>query len=144
MVIDSRQFENESIFLNDTTGDDHNQDGQHQGSENQNEETANVAFGSSKYKTLLAFVSGAMVGSTISNEDQSVSLSREDVQLDSGHCENIGMDANDWIELGFSPNFNRGNIPSMKSVAKKFPFTGVLHWIESSILLMRSFAVHFF
>ncbi len=60
-----------------------------------------------------------MVGSTISNEDQSVSLSREDVQLDSGHCEIIGMDANDWIELGFSPNFNRGNIPSMKSVAEK-------------------------
>ncbi len=29
------------------------------------------------------------------------------------------MDANDWIELGFLPNFNRGNIPSMKSVAEK-------------------------
>ena len=29
-IIDSRQLENESIFLSDTTGDDHNQDGQHQ------------------------------------------------------------------------------------------------------------------
>ena len=55
----------------------------------------------------------------MTNEDQSVSLSQEDVELDSGNCEDIGMDANDWIELGFSPNFNRGNIPSMKSVAKK-------------------------
>ncbi len=60
-----------------------------------------------------------MVGGTRSNDDHSVSLSQEDVELDSGHCENIGMDANDWIELGFSQNFNRGNIPSMKSVAEK-------------------------
>ncbi len=60
-----------------------------------------------------------MVGSTRSNDNQSVSLSQEDTQLDSGHCENIGMDANDWIELGFAPNFNRGNIPSMKSVAQQ-------------------------
>ena len=63
-IIDSRQLESESIFLSDATGDDQNQREQHQGSENQNEETANVAFGSSKYKTLLAFVSGAMVGSS--------------------------------------------------------------------------------
>ena len=60
-----------------------------------------------------------MVGSTRNNDDQSVSLPQEDVQLDAGHFENIGMNANDWIELGFAPNFNRGNIPSMKSVAKK-------------------------
>ena len=72
----------------------------------------------SKYKTLLAFVSGAMVGSSRSNDDQSVSLTQDDVELDSGHCKNIGIDANDWIELGFSSNFNRGSIPSMKSVAE--------------------------
>ncbi len=73
-IIDSRQLEHKSIFLSDTTGDDHNQDGQHQGSENQNEETVNVAFGSSKYKTLLAFVSGAIVGNSTNNDDGSVSL----------------------------------------------------------------------
>ncbi len=58
-----------------------------------------------------------MVGSTRSNDDHSVSLPQSDVELDYCDCENIGMDANNWIELGFSPNFNRGNIPSMKSVA---------------------------
>ena len=83
---------------------------------------------------LLPFVSGAMVGSTISNDNQSVSLSLEDVQLDSGHCENIGMDANDWIEHGFAPNFNRENIPLMKSVAEEvFLHRGIIHWIESNI-----------
>ena len=78
-IINSRQLENESIFLSDTTGDDLNQHGQHQGSKNQNAKTANVVFGSSKYKTLLAFVSGAMVGSTTSNDDHSVSLPQSDV-----------------------------------------------------------------
>ena len=100
-IIDSRQLENESIFLSDATSDDQNRHGQHQGSENQNAETANVAFGSSKYKTLLAFVSGAMVGSTRSNDNQSVSLSQEDIQLDSGHCENIGRLDGTWLFTQF-------------------------------------------
>ncbi len=73
-IIDSRQFENDSIFLGDTTGDDLNHQGQHQGSENQNAATTDT-FGSSKYKTLLAFVSGAMVGNSTNNDDGSVSLS---------------------------------------------------------------------
>ena len=80
-IIDSRQLENESIFLSDDTGDDQNRHGKHQGSENQNEETANVAFGLSKYKTLLAFVSGAMVGSTRSNDNQSVSYLKRKYNL---------------------------------------------------------------
>jgi len=60
------------------------------------------------------------VGNSTNNEDQSVSLSEEEVQFVSGiHKNNNGIDANDWIELGISSNFNRGSIPSMKSVAEK-------------------------
>ena len=105
-IIDSRQLENDSIFLSDTTGDDLNHQGQHQGSENQNAATNNN-FGSSKYKTLLAFVSGAIVGNSTKNDDGSVSLSEEEVQLVSGLHKHNGINANDWIELGFSSNFNR-------------------------------------
>ena len=79
-----------------------------------------------------------MVGTTRSNDNQSVSLSQEEVQYHSGHCENIGMDANDWIELRFSSNFNRGSMPSMKSVAEM-----VSNKRGISLLLTRSFVVHF-
>ena len=44
-IIDSRQLGKESIFLSDNKHDHINLKGQHQGSENQNAETANFAFG---------------------------------------------------------------------------------------------------
>ncbi len=47
-----------------------NQQGRYQGCEHQNAETARSAFGSSKYKTLLAFVGGTMMGSTRNNDNQ--------------------------------------------------------------------------
>ncbi len=88
-IIDSRQLGKESIFLNDNTHDHINLQGQHQGSKKQNAEI--VAFGLSKYKTLLTFVGSAMVGRTRSNDNQCVSLSQEEVQFVSGHHENIGI-----------------------------------------------------
>jgi hypothetical protein len=33
--------------------------------------------------------------------------------------QNNPIDANDWIALGFSPNFNKRSIPSMKTIAEK-------------------------
>ena len=66
----------ESIFLSDNTGDHIKQQGQYLGPENQNVETANSAFGSSIYKTLLAFVGDTMVGSARNNIYSSVCLSQ--------------------------------------------------------------------
>ena len=117
-IINSRQLEHETIFLSDSPGDNLNPNNQFQVSENQNAETANVAFGSSKYKTLLAFISGAMVGHSANNDDQLVSLSEEGLQFASGIHENPSIDANAWIELGFSSNVNRGSIPSMHCYRK--------------------------
>ncbi len=59
-----------------------------------------------------------MVGNSRNNDNLSASLSEEEVQFISGLHENNDIDANDLIELDFSSNFNRGSIPSMKSVAE--------------------------
>ncbi len=60
-----------------------------------------------------------MVGNSRNKDNQSVSLSQEEVQFISGLNADNGIGANDWIQLCFASNFNRGSIPSMKSVVEK-------------------------
>lgn len=59
-----------SVFLIDSnTKDWKNQQGHYQGSDKLNENTANFVFGLQKYKTLLSFVRGAIVGNMSSNDN---------------------------------------------------------------------------
>ena len=94
-IINSRQLGNESIFLSGTTGGDINQQGRHQECENQTAATRASTFCSSKYKMLFAFVGGAIVESTRSNDNQSLSLSWEEVECISGLNADNSINAND-------------------------------------------------
>lgn len=75
-----------------------------------------LACGLSRYKTLLALVSGAMVGNTFRHENELLPRSHENkIDLNKDNY----LDANYWIALGFSSNFYRGSIPSTNNIAEK-------------------------
>ena len=74
--------------------------------------------GANKYKTLLAFVSGAIVGSTDSHGSESIETYDEDISNPSNGDQNEAIDLNDWVALGFPSNFDKQNIPSMRGIAE--------------------------
>jgi hypothetical protein len=63
-IIESRQLQEQSIFLNDNSPGTVENGKVY--SENLNSYSTMLDGGANKYKTLLAFVSGAIVGSTVS------------------------------------------------------------------------------
>ena len=60
-----------------------------------------------------------MVGNHFSHDDESLPPSHENIHNSLDLNEDNSIDANDWIALDFSTNFNKGRIPSMKSIAQK-------------------------
>ena len=81
-----------------------------------NEDSGILAGGLNRYKALLACVSSAMVGNSVQHDNESSPPSHQN-SIDQN--EDNSVDANDGIVLGFSPNFNKGCIPSMKSIAEQ-------------------------
>ncbi len=115
-IIESRQLQEQSIFLNDNslcTVENSNVY-----SENLNSYSAMIDGGANKYKTLLAFVSGAIVGSTVSHGSESIETSDEDVSNPSNGDQDESIDLKDWVALGFPSNFDKQNIPSMRGIAE--------------------------
>ena len=75
-----------------------------------------LACGLSRYKTLLALVSGAMVGNTLSHYNELLPPSHENkIDLNKDNY----LDANYRLALGFSSYINKGSIPSTNNIAEK-------------------------
>ena len=74
--------------------------------------------GASKYKTLLAFVSGATNRNNLQEDIQESDFVEEETaeSESSGDCI---LEEEEWSELGFSSHFNRGSIPTMQGVANR-------------------------
>jgi hypothetical protein len=100
-TIDSRQLGEQSIFHKDnnpegtTNGQEHYQE-----LEDMNQDSRILADGSSRYKTLLAFVSGASIGNTFSDDDETPPPSHEIIDNSIDLNKDTSLDANDWMTLG--------------------------------------------
>ena len=68
---------------------------------------------------MLAFVNGEMVVNTFSPDKESPPPSHENRDSSIDLDEDDSHDANNWIALGFSSNFNKLSIPSKKEAAEK-------------------------
>jgi hypothetical protein len=119
-TINTRSFDTSSIFLPGNNSTVTSNEASQNAKSSTNAQTDNCAFGhgASKYKTLLAFISGATIRNNL-QEDMEKSDFSEEGTAHSDSSEDCILEEWEWSELGFSSNFNRGSIPTMQGVADR-------------------------
>jgi len=73
---------------------------------------------SSKYRTLLAFISGATIQSGF-QESKIENSPEQELYHYSGSNQSSILSDEEWNTLGFSPNFNKGTVPTLNGVVSK-------------------------
>ena len=115
-TINTRSLDASSIFLPGSDSSTSGNEASRSATSSSNAQTDNSVFGhgASKYKTLLAFISGATIRNNL-QEDLEKSDSSEDCFVDNDLQEDCILEEREWAELGCSSNFNRFNSNNARS-----------------------------